>query len=970
ALGGEQLSGDFSINYATGELTPLSGENAGSVLTLNCDIALGDTPAEIYVPVPPGTYQSGFKVDFTDSEGNVLSRQTGPRTLAAGQLRAMPEVHWSVNGIASAADFADFASAVNSGASTAQWEDSNGVVNLLSDIDFTGVDSWTPAGLAVVVWASNKLSVASGHPFEGKFNGRGHSIKNFNFSYSASDASATKSSNGSVACGIFGCLAPGAVVENLVIDGSCSFKFSPQVRSDAGIVAGLVNEAAVRNITNYAPMELDNKAEDDVRQTMSIVGFAFADAGESVIEFIENRGDVSANCGQNIKNGATGVMISGILGFGTNDAASKTCVNVSHCVNYGELNSNAARSSGIVSASNRYTIIEWCDNHGNNYNSFPTSGGGRIANITCITGLGSSIRNCTNYADAICSTKARTGGIVSLINNASCSFVGVANYGRIITDETTYRGTIFQQCNFAATFSGCIGGGDVGTYNGGSYQMVGLNSGNYFNYVGYHNAAAVNVTADNIVYGDAPEWKGISSAEDLQALAQTVNSGGDVSPFMSGGKIQILCDINASSIKDWVPIGTESHPFSYTLDGMGHCIRNFNWTVDAVNYKHAGLIGYASDAKICNLVFGNPGSSITFNGNAAKLRAGAIVGYAYAVTMENVTNNATLQVSGSQAYGNALIIGGLAGYSSGESFIGGESSASACVNNGNILVPLVCQQAGLVGYNSGQVKNCVNNGAVLGKLDGSQYGPAWGCSYNRKKTYFVNNSGYGHVGDYDEFLSNPAAAPADNYYNAVRQEYETYFDPESNEVDMTLDSYYDWTKQSSLNLGAGVKYTHYTFDNVPRHMHVLEMDLSNPSLEIVAALADDIIPNPNGRDNEHLNAGFYYRETLSRLCSRKRSAGEKILAGANMGYFDSEAGILRGFHVQEGVPLYINNPAVVSRLQNHRWGFAVFADGTATCGVKTFSGKLRTGGVEYDYHSVNDTTLRKSWPGHSPVNLF
>ena len=56
-----------------------------------------------------------------------------------------------------------------------------------------------------------------------------------------------------------------------------------------------------------------------------------------------------------------------------------------------------------------------------------------------------------------------------------------------------------------------------------------------------------------------------------------------------------------------------------------------------------------------------------------------------------------------------------------------------------------------------------------------------------------------------------------------------------------------------------------------------------------------------------------------------------MIAGVNSGFFDSYAGILRGFHVENGEPVYINNPKVVSSLSNHRWGFCVFADGTASC---------------------------------------
>ncbi|MCR5327207.1 MAG: phosphodiester glycosidase family protein [Bacteroidales bacterium] len=968
ALGGQALSGTFSIDFSSGKITPVAGKNT---VGLNCDATLGQEPLLLYLPVPEGDYPDGFRLDLEDAGGNILSRSIGARTCVAGQLRAMPALAWElapgVPGIASAADFAAFAAAVNSGASTKQWENDEGVVTLLGDIDFSGVTSWTPVGAGVSTWASNALTV-SGQPFTGHFNGCGHTLRNFAFTYAASGSEITKDSNQSVPCGIFGILGPGAIVENFVIDASCSFSFSPTVRSDAGIVAGLVQEATVRNITNHASMTLDNKAEDEVRETMAMLGFAFSGEGETIIEGLVNEGKISASTGNNTKNGATGVQVAGILGFSTNAAGSSQIVHVRHCTNYGELETTVCRSAGIVAAANRYTLIESCENHGDNHNAFTVSGGGRIANITCITGDGSALVGCVNYADVICATKARAGGVVSLVNNKNNRFENCANYGRVITDETTYRGTFFQQCNLAASFKACIAAGDVGSYNGGSYQMVGVNANNYFDYVGYHNSSATNVTAGNIIYTDAPEWTGINSIEDLLAFAQAVNSGGSLAQWQSGGTVQILRDIDASSVSEWVPIGTDQRALSCDIDGMGHRIYGVNWRVDAEKYPHAGLFGNANNVSISNLVFGDSNSRVVFYGNPAKLRAGGIVGYAKGVTMHSVTNNADLSVEGSSAQGNGLIIGGLAGYNSPESTIGG-SDADACTNNGDVIVPLACQQGGLAGYSTGVVSYCVNNGAIIGRFDGN-YGPAWGCCYNKTAASFTSNTGNGRVGDYDTYAGNPQQAPVSNFYNAVRQDYTNCFKPEENSVDWTADSYYDWDVLESRTLAAGAVYRHCKFKNVPRHMHVLEVDLTNPAVEVTTALADDIIPNPNGRDNDHLYAGFVLRETLSKLCTRKRNAGDNIIAGINLGFFDSAAGILRGFHVENGEPLYINNPSVVTSLSNHRWGLTVFADGSASCGKKVFTGTLRHAGTEYPYYSINDTTLRHASPAVAPVNLY
>lgn len=968
AKGGEAVSGDFSMNWQSGSLT--AGEGTSSVVALNCDATLSSTPLDLYIPVPGGSYSSGFSVDLFDAEDNSMRLETGARVFEAGQLRAMPEFAFHPAGIRDADDFIAFAQAVNSGSPTKAWENSEGVVTLLNDIDFSAVSDWTPVGAAVTCWKDNTLNVVSGHPFTGKFDGRGHKIMDFSFQYAASGSGVTTDNMYSVACGLFGCLAEGAVVENFVIDGSCSFEFSPSVRSDAGVVAGVVFDASVLNVTNHAPFSVTPSSADNTRQTLGLVGFAFAKDTGSRLEYLINEGDISGSNGNNTKNGATGVQVAGILGFGSNDLSSTEKVHVFHCANSGNIDSRACRSSGIVAAANRYVSIEYCENHGDNFNAFPVSGSGRIGNITCITGIGSEIINSTNYGDVVCATKARSGGIVSLINHANCSFVRCANYGRVITDETTYRGTIFQQCNVAASFTECIGNGDVGTYNNGNYAMVGVNESNYFTYVGSYSAAAVNVTSSNIIYGSKPVWKGIENAEDLLAFAHIVNTGGDASAFLVGNDVQILYDIDASSISEWVPIGNSAHPLEYNIKGMGHRISHVNWTIDTQEYTHAGLFGDTGAITVSDLVFGDENSSVVFSGNPSKLRAGGIVGYALGTTLSNVVNNAALETKGNTAYGNDLIIGGLAGYSDGNSTIGGASVNQGCKNNGNILVPVVCQQGGLVGYNSGVVMNCTNTGAILGKTDGSQYGPAWGCSYNRVKGNFSSNIGGGYVDEYAKFASNPSAAAPSTYYNAVCEDYKNKFDPEDNRTDWTQDAYYDWTEVERVNLATGAVYHHYSFKNVPRHMHALEIDLSSPAIELTTALADDLMPNPNGRDNDHLYEGFVLRETLSMVCNRRRKAGQGILAGTNFGFFDSEAGILRGFHVEEGEPLYINNPSVVSNLKNHRWGFTVFTDGTASCGMKAFTGTLRWNGTEYQYYTINDTTMRHASPTVAPINLY
>ena len=187
--------------------------------------------------------------------------------------------------------------------------------------------------------------------------------------------------------------------------------------------------------------------------------------------------------------------------------------------------------------------------------------------------------------------------------------------------------------------------------------------------------------------------------------------------------------------------------------------------------------------------------------------------------------------------------------------------------------------------------------------------------------------------------------------------------------DMLSDEYYLWTETTRTELAEGVVYSHCSWVNVPRSMHVLEIDLSCKDIEILPVVADDIIPNPNGNRNK-LN-GFCIRETLSGICSRyNESLGQDVLAGINACGFDSHHGYARGIIVSAGEPIYQNYPLIRQKYgYPHSWCFAVFEDRTAAVGQKEFYGAIRFGKEEIEYFAINDYILRGD-DVDAPVNLY
>ena len=496
------LSFTGTVDPATLALTP-APDGTGTKLTLEFPEGADLTkPQTIKFPIGRFTSPAGLKLTLTTADDKTYTKnvyKSGIRTynekngeFSARHLAKALYAFAPPGGIWTADDLVEFAAAVNAGETLAPWQNEEGVVVLLDDIDMTDIATWTPIGDATFALASNALTISTGRPFTGFFDGQDHTISNFKMV--CDNAMAGR------AWGFFGALGSGAVVENLIFDASCSLEVKASKATDCGIVAGLVYDATVRNITNNAPMAFDGSA-GNVRMTMGMIGLAFANEGV-VIDRLTNEADLTGEGGGNTTNGATGVQIGGICGFSTNHASSANAVVFTGCVNRGNLTTKAARASGIVAAANRYTHLTDCTNYGNNFNEFATAGNARIGNITCITGTGAKFTKVVNHGDVICKANGAAGSIVCLVNHDDNEFVGCENYGRVISDRdnNNYKGTFFGQCNKAAQFRNCIAQGDVGTYNGGSYVMVGVNADNYMDYLGAHSSAAVNVTRENILY--------------------------------------------------------------------------------------------------------------------------------------------------------------------------------------------------------------------------------------------------------------------------------------------------------------------------------------------------------------------------------------------------------------------------------------------------------------------------------------
>ena len=202
---GEQVSGDFAIDYAALTLTGLSTAEADKVVTAKAfkGLAAGETD-DVFIVVPAQEYAEGFTVRLIDDAGHYMDIASKAMTIEKGEIKAMPVVEFVPTGtlvgveIASAQDLVAFANAYNAG-DYAEVEPLN--VVLTNDIVFDDATNaaWTPIGVPAL--ADGEVD----NYFGGCVDGQGFSIKNWNSTrplFAYTDAS--------------------AVIENITIDASCT----------------------------------------------------------------------------------------------------------------------------------------------------------------------------------------------------------------------------------------------------------------------------------------------------------------------------------------------------------------------------------------------------------------------------------------------------------------------------------------------------------------------------------------------------------------------------------------------------------------------------------------------------------------------------------------------------------------------------------------------------------------------------
>ena len=460
--------------------------------------------------------------------------------------------------------------------------------------------------------------------------------------------------------------------------------------------------------------------------------------------------------------------------------------------------------------------------------------------------------------------------------------------------------------------------------------------------------------------GSEAEIKGLT-IEGKITLKGTAPQGAAFAPFAGYAEGRITDCTNRTSV---VFEGSDAVNISVRMGGIAGvannaaisgCTNEGALSCGRIDNTGNGANGGFQQGGICGFVSGTATlADCTNNGalNAPSGRGGGITGVLNGGSMTRCTNNGTVQDDIDGIFGanpNYKRMGGLSGAAAAGTTI------ESCLNAGNVFSQLGCRTGGFVGHNEATITACENQGIILSDhttVGTAKHGSGWACGYNKSADVITGCIIGGRVGDWTACKDNPESAPEATYTTAVCH---GDFDPKANGLDDKDDEYYAWNVAEETQLADGVTYTRYDLLNHDSDIHVVTVDLTNPKVVLETVMADELCLNPNNNGNS--NNGKNLRETLSETCLRRTSEGRNIVAGINTGFFESNLGFPRAFHVEYDEPVYINNPYVRQAYTAHAPGFTLFEDRSISFSNRDFTGMVKSGDIEVEYYSVNDTIV-------------
>ena len=281
---GEQVSGDFTIDYEAATIASASTQEADQkVVAMVEKTMVTEDGTDIFIVVPAIQYAQGFTVRLVDAAGHYMDISSSDTTILAGDIKEMPAVSFVPHGtlteveISTAANLVEFARAYNAGEFS---ENDDLKVKLVSDIVF---DDETNAA-----WES--IGTADFY-FKGTFDGKGYSIKNW---------ISTKP--------LFYATYVNGYIENLTLDASCQVNIDVTNASNNVGTFVAYHRGSLKNCHNNANLNITGESSSDL--------FAGGLVGrmrvESKVEDCSMTGDVIAEANLSV---AGLIDLGGLVGY-------------------------------------------------------------------------------------------------------------------------------------------------------------------------------------------------------------------------------------------------------------------------------------------------------------------------------------------------------------------------------------------------------------------------------------------------------------------------------------------------------------------------------------------------------------------------------------------------------------------------------------------------------------------------------
>ena len=335
----------------------------------------------------------------------------------------------AAQGIGSAKDLQEFIAACNNGESLSAWCSEDSTVVLTADIDMSKVKKFQPVS-----------------SFNGKFDGKGHSIKGWKTS-----------------CGLFTETGRRATVTGIVIDASCTLNaVSKGNEYFAGFIADK-NFGAITHCVNYGTVKHKCDYALSANSVGGIVGF-----NRFVILNCKNYGSITSDS-SGVDKEEVAVNIGGIAG--NCGAKANTASVIAHCINEGKITAVSSLSgvfAGGITGNAAKSSLKYCTNRGEvSVKILATEDGGTngVARTGGICGQTKwDILRCYNYgkvtSEGDCSSN--TGGICGM-PHAELVIADCINYGPVTTlgEQPSQTGGIAGNIGRPVHIRGCSNYGDI-----------------------------------------------------------------------------------------------------------------------------------------------------------------------------------------------------------------------------------------------------------------------------------------------------------------------------------------------------------------------------------------------------------------------------------------------------------------------------------------------------------------------------